>query len=89
MESHLEELALDAAEVRAKCRLELPVPVLIPIVLGGQHAPLSYTPPRWAGPPTTYGPDQPPPPSKRPAAEDAGGIAAAKKWRKARVDEAG
>ena len=98
MEHLLEELAPDAAVLgctaptssldAAGHRSELPVPLLPPMVLGGQHVRLLQRP-RWlSGPPTAYGPDGPHPPldSKRPVQETH--IALAKRWRQARADGA-
>lgn len=102
MESLLEELAPDAAEVlgctvptssadagQATDRSEIPVPLLPPLVLGGQHAPLRQRP-RWpSGPPRTYGPDgdHPPPDATKRRPEETP-IASAKRWRESRADAA-
>jgi hypothetical protein len=99
MESLLEELAPDAAVgctaptssdvLQATDRSGLPVPLLPPLALGGQHAQLRQRP-RWpSGPPKTYGPDgdhPPPDATKRRPAETP--IASAKRWRESRTDAA-
>lgn len=66
---------------------ELPVPLLPPLALGGQHVPSAPEPRSPIGPPTTYGPDRPLPPPKRKVHQSR--IEDAKRWRQEHAAEAG
>ena len=68
--------------------MELPVPLLPPLILGGQHVPVRERPKWPRGRPTSYGPDGPPPDATNKRRPEETPIASAKRWRESRADAA-
>ena len=68
-------------------RSELPVPLLPPLIFGGQHVPVRERPKWPTGQPTSYGPEGPPPAATKRRPEE-NPIASAKRWRESRADAA-